>query len=110
MLSTVGVKTPKAGAGSSEGKEYSSPQRKKSQISPDAAGFADGLGGPLDNKWLGNTSSVTEINKETVKKGFTARQWTTLIIFGLADLFSAMISGLQAPFYPPEVIIQLTWL
>jgi hypothetical protein len=112
--------TPKAGTGS--GGKDSSPQRKKSQISP-AAGFAYGLGGPLgkpaygikpthhgepDDPWPPTpaprvrSTSVSEI-KEAVK-GFTARQWTTLIIFGLADLFSAMIIALQAPFYPPEVI------
>jgi MFS family permease len=33
---------------------------------------------------------------------FTKRQWSTLIIIGLADFFSAICISLQAPFFPKE--------
>lgn len=34
---------------------------------------------------------------------FTKRQWSTLIIIGLADFANAICVSLQAPFFPQEV-------
>lgn len=45
--------------------------------------------------------SMADISAAAMR--FTARQWTCLVVFGLADLASAMVVSIQAPFYPAEV-------
>lgn len=59
--------------------------------------------GDEDDPWstipsMARRASIAEITK--VAKGFSRRQWICLIVFGLADMLSAMIISLQAPFYP----------
>ncbi|OXA37015.1 MFS-type transporter SLC18B1 isoform X2 [Folsomia candida] len=44
--------------------------------------------------------SMADISAAAMR--FTARQWTCLVVFGLADLASAMVVSIQAPFYPAE--------
>lgn len=36
---------------------------------------------------------------------FTRRQWSTLLLIGLADFANAICVSLQAPFFPQEVIL-----
>jgi len=56
-----------------------------------------------------NNEELEEAAADDLKKPFTSRQWITIAVFGMTNLFMASMFSLQGPFYPKEVIIFLTF-
>ena len=106
MAPIEGAKSPKEGT-STVRTESRSPRTRK--ITPGS--LAPGIGVPPlttfpdDETWIhSREGSEDEDDGNKASKKFSRRQWITLIIFGFADLFSAIAISLQGPFYPQEVI------
>lgn len=105
-------------AGTSDAKETTSTPLSVTCKSPLTSpkylpGKSQGQSSTRDDPWTGSypgedrktsvTKRPTVSELRDVAATFTGRQWSCLILFGLADFFSAMVTSLQAPFYPPEV-------